>query len=917
MTIRLRAILTVVTIALVIIILGIGSGIVFSKASLEKTLEENMSAMAYLADNFISTEIFLLKTKAARTANLLERMPEAEWPRVLDEQLALADEFVAYTIFSREEIVLFSGDNPAPGEFISTNYFRRALGGEMVFSTTLPDAEGNLAIYVSVPLQGGVLAATLPGMFFSHLVGRFKIWETGHIFIVDQEGYVLANTRSAWVLGRYNFINFSKTDNRYRKIADVIRKATLGESGIGKFSIDNAERLCVYRPVTGSINGWALGVIAPLEETPMNDIVHILFIVSLVCIILSLVAALFASKAIEMPYRQIEELKESAESASEAKSSFLANMSHEMRTPLNAIIGLTELSLGVDNVNGEVHENLEKVYNSGVTLLGIINDILDISKIESGKFDLTPVEYDMPSLINDTVTLNIVRIGSRNISFNLHIDESLPSRLFGDELRVKQIFNNLLSNAFKYTREGRVDWSVEYEREGEHVWLVSSVRDTGIGIRPEDIGKLFTDYHQVDAKSNRKIEGTGLGLSITKRMVEMMNGSIRVESEYGKGSVFTVRICQGFVNDVPIGPGVAESLSNMRYSDHKRDRSSRLLRAHIPYASVLVVDDVMTNLDVARGMMKPYGMKVDIATSGPAAIELIRKGDIKYNAIFMDHMMPGMDGIEATRLIREIGTEYARNVPIIALTANALAGNEKMFLQNNFQDFLSKPIDIIRMDAVINRWVRDRNLEAAFKKNMEQKEPEKTETLAPVLVSIEGLDFSGALERFGDDRGIYFDIIKSYVQNTPALLEQLVGYAEEDIAAYRVLVHGIKSSSRSIGAGIVGTEAEALEQAAREGNLDFIMEHNADFVKKARELINELSGILRNYEAKKPRKAEPDSKTLAVLREACSNYDISVIDKTMEDLEAFEYESRSDLVLWLREQINASEFQMVDERLSS
>ncbi|MDR2133763.1 MAG: response regulator, partial [Treponema sp.] len=505
---------------------------------------------------------------------------------------------------------------------------------------------------------------------------------------------------------------------------------------------------------------------------------------------------------------------------------------------------------------------------------------------------------------------------SKNINFNLHIEESLPSRLFGDELRVKQIFNNLLSNAFKYTREGQVDWSIECEREGDRVWLVSSVRDTGIGIQSGDIGKLFTDYHQVDARSNRKIEGTGLGLSITKRMVEMMNGSIRVESEYGKGSVFTVRICQGFVNDVPIGPKVAESLSNMRYSDHKRDRSSRLLRAHIPYASVLVVDDVMTNLDVARGMMRPYGMKVDVATSGRAAIELVRKGDIKYNAIFMDHMMPEMDGIEAVRLIREIGTEYARNVPVIALTANALAGNEEMFLQNNFQDFLSKPIDIMRMDAVINRWVRDKNLETALKKNTDREEPEETETAAPAAVSIEGLDFSGALERFGGDRGIYFDVIRSYVRNTPDLLEQLVRNAEEDTEAYRIVVHGIKSSSRSIGAGSVGAEAEALEHASREGDLDFVMTHNDGFVKETRKLVSELSGMLRDLETKKPRKAEPEPETLALLREACGNYDISVIDKTMEELEAFEYESRADLIIWLREQINASEFQLVDERLA-
>jgi CheY-like chemotaxis protein/anti-sigma regulatory factor (Ser/Thr protein kinase) len=399
-------------------------------------------------------------------------------------------------------------------------------------------------------------------------------------------------------------------------------------------------------------------------------------------------------------------------SAADAKSNFLASMSHEMRTPLNAIIGLSELSLSSGELRGEAAENVAKVYNSGVSLLGLVNDILDLSKIEAGKFEVLPADYDLPSLINDTVNLNAMRIGEKPITFDLEVDGSLFSTLFGDELRIKQVFNNLLSNAFKYTKEGTVCWSVSTERDGDDVWLVSEVRDTGIGIRAEDVDKLFASYSQVDVKSHRTVEGTGLGLSITKNLVQMMDGEIGVESVYGKGTTFRVRLRQGFVNDTPIGETVARNLKKFEYFDQQRDRSEKLVRIRLPYARVLVVDDVQVNLDVACGMMKPYQMQIDCATSGKEAIELIKAEEVRYNAIFMDHMMPEMDGIEATRIIREeIGTEYAQTVPIIALTANAIVGNEEMFLSKGFQAFLSKPIDIQRMDQVIRAWVRDKELE--------------------------------------------------------------------------------------------------------------------------------------------------------------------------------------------------------------
>jgi CheY-like chemotaxis protein len=277
--------------------------------------------------------------------------------------------------------------------------------------------------------------------------------------------------------------------------------------------------------------------------------------------------------------------------------------------------------------------------------------------------------------------------------------------------------NNLLSNAFKYTKKGSVTLGVNGQREtaanggADSVWVTFTISDTGIGIRTEDIAKLFSDYNQVDTRANREIEGTGLGLSITKKFVEMMDGKISVESKYGKGTTFRVRIRQGFVTDTPIAPETVENLRNFRYTDNKKQAQGKMKRTDLSYAKVLVVDDFPTNLDVAAGMLRKYKMQVDCVTSGQEAVDRIAAGDPVYDAIFMDHMMPGMDGVEATKLIRAQGTEYAKKIPIIALTANAVAGSEQMFLDNGFNAFLAKPFNVMNLDAVIQRWVRDRGRE--------------------------------------------------------------------------------------------------------------------------------------------------------------------------------------------------------------
>jgi CheY-like chemotaxis protein len=354
----------------------------------------------------------------------------------------------------------------------------------------------------------------------------------------------------------------------------------------------------------------------------------------------------------------------------------------------------------------------------------LINDVLDITNVEAGVLKLMPVQYDVASLLNDIITINIIRIGERPITFRLDISEEVPCSLYGDDLRVKQILNNLLSNAFKYTKEGTVTLSVKCRPEDaqesarpadspapQPVWISFSISDTGMGIRKEDIAKLFSDYNQVDTRANREIEGSGFGLSITKKFVELMGGEISVESEYGKGSTFHTRIPQGFVTDQAMGRETAERLCGLHYSDGMKQKQRKLTRPDLSYARVLVVDDFQTNLDVAAGMLRKYKMQVDCVTSGRESVDLIAAGKPVYDAIYMDHMMPGIDGMKAKKMIRALDTVYSYNIPIIALTANVVAGNEQIFLDNGFDAYLPKPFNVMSLDSIIQRWVRDKEKE--------------------------------------------------------------------------------------------------------------------------------------------------------------------------------------------------------------
>ncbi len=591
----------------------------------------------------------------------------------------------------------------------------------------------------------------------------------------------------------------------------------------------------------------------------------------------------------------IEGSKQQAILANEAKARFLANMSHEIRTPINAVLGMDAMILR-EKDQTKIKEYAVDIQNAGQTLLALINDILDMSKIESGKLEILPVEYDLSSMLHDVVNMISMKMHDKDLKFEVFVNQQLPAQLLGDEIRIRQVLINILNNAVKYTERGSVTFTVGGEVQGDKALLRFSVKDTGIGIKKEELTKLFAEFERIEETRNRNIEGTGLGMNITATLLEMMGTSLQVDSVYGKGSEFSFELEQPIVNADPIG-NLEERIRQMT----KEYTYDALFTA--PNAQLLMVDDNAINRKVFFGLLKETKVQIDEAESGIECIEKVKQKH--YDLIFLDHMMPDMDGIETMHRIRELPGNPCKDTPIIALTANAIAGAMEMYISEGFDEFLSKPIVPDKLEAMIQRLLPQELVTYetdAGKPDMTAQDIQKAaETVAEELPDVEGIDWDYALLHLHDRnlllgtvRDFYrmLDSEADYVQSCydKLFINKDETAEEETMNLYRVKVHAMKGSAAMIGAMQLFGLAKTLEYAARDGRRSVMESLTPVFLEDWRSYKERLKVCMPEQGAKTVVEDYGEIlEYLEKLKPAMEELDIDIADETMEALMLYRY----------------------------
>ena len=644
--------------------------------------------------------------------------------------------------------------------------------------------------------------------------------------------------------------------------------------------------------------------------------------------------------------RVIQKLQEQAEYENQQKSQFLANMSHEIRTPMNAIVGMSELAMDF-NLNDSETNTIRQIRTSGINLVGIINDILDFSKIESGKMQIVPVEYDLVKMMNDICNVCLVRITNKPVELILEIEEDLPTSYYGDDMRIRQILINLAGNSSKFTEKGFIKIRTENLRKFEEKdGLRISVIDSGIGIKQEDLTKLFGAFQQVDMKMNRTKGGTGLGLSISKNLAKLMGGSLNVTSEYGKGSCFYIDLPQKITDETKCSEKYKSLFEKAERSTENPKlavipvkgllnspefaglfvEKSETVMFKAPEAQILVVDDNDVNLQVAKGLLSKFGINPDLAESAQEALALIKLKN--YHIIFMDHQMPGMDGIEAVEIIRKNEKEEKRHRIIVALSANAINGAREMFLSKGFDDFLAKPVQGKDFASCIAEWLPVNLLEKiGTEKETGLEIPEGFPTWDKERLSlVEAVSNSGGLEN-------YLKAVKTFYlsieKNANLIGECLIN---NDIKNYTIHVHALKSAARIIGAIEVSKKAEYLEilgkdfQKAEEAG-DFakakhisqeIHERTSSLISLYTSYLKDLRAILEFAESRTEKKSSFDSNTLEQtldkILSACTKFELPVIEEQFESIKNMQTEREiQPLIEFLEKAITNIEFEDIEK----
>jgi len=709
---------------------------------------------------------------------------------------------------------------------------------------------GNIIVSVSKVLNDGesVLALDITPYSIQDATEAMNLNGNGYGFIVDNNGLIVTHADGSLRGASYLEMTYAVAEQQ-----ELIQRIIDTDDEYFSMKIDG-EDCQVFR--SGVRGGWNVVLVVKSQEMFQRVRSNLFRNITLSLVIFVLVTYFCTSsyfnrvKAARYA-EEVKKAKDEAEQANAAKSDFLANMSHEIRTPINAVLGMNEMILR-ESDDANVREYAGKAHNAGKTLLNLINDILDLSKIEAGKMEIVNDVYYLSSVLNNVVNMMRVKAEEKKLEFRVEVDEKIPDLLMGDDTRISQVIINILNNAVKYTREGSVCLKVEKadaltadgtDAVGEdEVVLKISVSDTGIGIREEDMGKLFGNFERLDQKANKNVEGTGLGLSITVKMLEMMNGRIEVESVYGKGSTFTIYIPQAVEGDVMIGDFEA------KFAEYVKSLNDYKETFRAPDAHILVVDDNEMNLFVVEKLLKTTEVTVSCCDSGERCLELIRQRH--YDVILLDHMMPELDGVETLKRMKEMKHHLCKDTPVIALTANAIVGVREMYLADGFDDYLSKPVDANELEAMLRKHLPE------DKVIVEILEPQ---------VSVEEF-FTPLPDEECEEPGQYIDrdTAMIYCAGSDEIFREFLGmfcnlyekkkakilscYDSGNWEEYGIELHSLKSTSLSIGGKRISELAFELEKAGKSGDEAFIRAHHEEAMELYERTVQEGLGILESDE---------------------------------------------------------------------
>lgn len=733
--------------------------------------------------------------------------------------------------------------------------------------------------------------------------------DTGYAFLTDIDGNIL----------NHPFDEYQMQPGYSVNAADLCyREALSGNESVVIKDYDGNRRVCLA--MTEEVSGFKVIVMRNIGEIYgsgiTSDIIYIC-VFTLCIIIVNMIMrriTLWQAKV----NRELKEAADNAINAGKAKNNFLANMSHEIRTPINAVLGMNEMIMR-ESGEKQIVEYASNIQSAGRTLLSIINEILDFSKIESGKMEIVPIEYDVSSLINDIVNMIKARADKKKLKFIVEIDENIPAVLYGDDVRLRQVITNILTNAVKYTPEGNVRLKMSViERTDSTVKLEVCVTDTGIGIKEEDLNKLFTSFQRLDQEKNRNIEGTGLGITIVQRLLNMMDSELKVSSLYSVGSTFSFVIEQGIIKDEPVGD------FEKRFRAACESSESSCLKT-APKARILVVDDNETNLIVAKSLLKRTLVKLDTASSGMQCIEMVKSNS--YDVVFLDHMMPEMDGIETLKKIKE--EQLGGKTVFVALTANAIHGARQSYIDAGFDDYMSKPFTGADIEKCLFGHLDKSLIETAEAvKETVQNVPEKVEAL-----NDENELFNAETGVFytGGDRDAYAEVLNVYVRKAEEKIE-LIGrlFEEKDWKNYIIEVHALKSSSLTIGSKKLSELAKELEFAGKAENYGLIDEKNGVLLEMYREVTEISSNYLKEIspDVNETRDSDEESvefteisreqaETLVnAIKEACDEFDGDRVVELCE--EAAVYSINNEAIKPLLKEIQASaddfEFEFAAEK---